>query len=220
MKKIWKDYFSFNSRERLSIILLCSLMAFFWVLPNWYPVTPTKPGSVGWNQGEIDSFKKISETTPKKEGIDSLKLFEFNPNELDARGWKKLGLKDKTIETILHYREKGGKFRIPSDLKKIWGFPIVKADQLIPYVRIENPVHQPQLIQKKAIPKWPDTVFINQINLSELALIPGFNKGLASRLIHFREKLGGFKNLEQVRRTYGLSDSLYMKLLPIMILRE
>ncbi|ULT43472.1 hypothetical protein KRR40_08600 [Niabella defluvii] len=34
-------------------------------------------------------------------------LFSFDPNTLDADGFKKLGLRDKTIRTLLNYRNKG-----------------------------------------------------------------------------------------------------------------
>ncbi|MEI9908826.1 MAG: hypothetical protein WDO71_03640 [Bacteroidota bacterium] len=37
-------------------------------------------------------------------------LFHFDPNTIDEEGWKKLGLKEKTIHTIQNYLRKGGHF--------------------------------------------------------------------------------------------------------------
>jgi len=39
---------------------------------------------------------------------------------------------------------------------------------------------------------------------------------LATRLVHFRDKMGGFKRLDQVKKTYGLSDSLFQLISPYL----
>jgi DNA uptake protein ComE-like DNA-binding protein len=197
-------------------------MAFFWVLPNWYPEKIKLPETTGWKLQQVDSAKILVkesnrhfETPPSN---FSLKLFEFNPNELPAEGWKKLGLRDKTIQTILHYREKGGWFREPGDLKKIWGLSLEEANKLIPFVAIPK-LEKPILNQPIDLPKlMPASILINQATMAELLLIPGINKSLAARMIKFRDKLGGFKNIEQIRKTYGLSDSLFQLMAPLVVL--
>jgi DNA uptake protein ComE-like DNA-binding protein len=47
--------------------------------------------------------------------------------------------------------------------------------------------------------------------------LPAF---IARRIVHYREVIGGFKAKEQIKRTYGLSDSLYARLAPYMQLPE
>jgi competence protein ComEA len=47
--------------------------------------------------------------------------------------------------------------------------------------------------------------------------LPAF---IARRLVHYREVIGGFKAKEQIKRTYGLTDSLYARLAPYMQLPE
>lgn len=222
MKKILKDYFSFNSRERVAILFLCCLMVFFWILPNWYSSKSSIPNDIGWKQPVPDTLNSrgniATSNTNNGPILSSVQLFTFDPNELPSEGWEKLGLNKKTIQTILHFREKGGRFREPADLKKIWGMPSKLAIQLIPYVTIpqqEKSVKRPLIIIN---PKMPDSILINQVTIEDLMVIPGFNKSLAARMIKFRDKIGGFKNLEQVRKTYGLTDSLYQLMAPILIL--
>ena len=48
----------------------------------------------------------------------------------------------------------------------------------------------------------------------------GLRHFLAERLVHFRDVIGGFKAKEQIRRTYGLPDSVYQRLAPYMQLPE
>jgi competence protein ComEA len=42
--------------------------------------------------------------------------------------------------------------------------------------------------------------------------LPGIGEVLANRIIKFREKIGGFTNIEQVRKTYGINDSVFQRI--------
>jgi DNA uptake protein ComE-like DNA-binding protein len=66
--------------------------------------------------------------------------------------------------------------------------------------------------------KMPETILINQATMADLLLLPGMTKQLAARLIKYRDKIGGFKRVEQIRKTYGLSDSLSPLMLPLVVL--
>ena len=50
----------------------------------------------------------------------------------------KLGLSQKIIHTLINYRSKGGYFKTPEDIRKIYGLSKTDADRLIPYVRITS----------------------------------------------------------------------------------
>ncbi len=64
-------------------------------------------------------------------------LFYFDPNTLSAEGWKRLGLRDKTIGTIQNYLSKGGKFRKPEDVSKIYGLFPNEYERIAPYIKIQ-----------------------------------------------------------------------------------
>ncbi len=226
MNKIIKDYFSFNSRERVAILLLCCLMAFFWVLPDWYPdknnaaSLPAKE----WTESKSDTSQVRHELPSNKivanKPLAPVKLFLFDPNELSVEGWKKFGVSDKTAQTIQHYLQKGGRFRNPSDLKKIWGMLPQDAERLMPYLRIPGTEKQ-EIIPRSGPPKKSATpILINQATAQELASLPGMSKPLAARMIKFRDKLGGFQNLDQVRRTYGITDSVFNLMAPLIVIKE
>ena len=224
MKKILKDYFSFNSRERVSILLLCCLIVFFWLLPYWYAAPIVLPETKVWQVAKMDSPIATTDTKTErlvmKAPMVKTSLFTFNPNEISADGWRKLGVSERTINTILNYRQKGGRFRVAADLKKIYTLSASKAEELMPFVQLpEEP--KPSLSVPKEIPKkWSDSIYINQVSAQELLLIPGFTKLLAARMVKFRDKMGGFKSAEQVQKTYGLNDSLYQAMLPWLVIKE
>lgn len=151
--------------------------------------------------------------------LPKVELFYFDPNTLSESGWKKLGLRDKTIHTIQNYLNKGGKFRIPEDLKRIYGLHPDEYERLSPFIKIEN------FTEKKIDPAYQDIaangpsfsnkysiIDINTADTSAFIALPGIGSKLALRIVNFRDKLGGFYSIDQVRETYGLADSTFQKI--------
>jgi DNA uptake protein ComE-like DNA-binding protein len=147
-------------------------------------------------------------------------LFEFDPNTIDEAGWKKLGLRDKTIGTILNFRNKGGKFRKVEDIGKIWGLFPDEADRLKPYVRIGLKNEGESFKQYKSYKTYERpaivAVDINAADTSALMALPGIGLKLSARILQFRNKLGGFYSLDQVKETYALHDSVFQKIVPYL----
>lgn len=154
-------------------------------------------------------------------------LFYFDPNTATADEWKRLGIRDKTAETILKYVSKGGHFYKPDDIAKIWGLHKNDIDRLLPYVRIENTKKEfagdgsaknnnsfDNYKEKKTLPQ----VDINTSDTAAFISLPGIGNKLAQRIISFRDKLGGFYSVEQVKETYGLPDSVFQKIKPKLVL--
>lgn len=69
----------------------------------------------------------------------------------------------------------------------------------------------PRYVKKKIEP-----FEINIADTSAFIALPGIGSKLAARIILFREKLGGFYNVEQIREVYGLRDSVFQKILPFL----
>ena len=151
----------------------------------------------------------------------AIAVFEFDPNTLSAEGWKKLGIKQRTIATIQNYLNKGGHFRNAGDLKRIYGLSPTDYQRLEQYVKIEavesNESNKPKEFPRRSSPQTGPThsvVDINNCDTSAFISLPGIGSKLASRIINFREKLGGFHSVEQIGEVYGVPDSTFQKLKP------
>jgi DNA uptake protein ComE-like DNA-binding protein len=59
-------------------------------------------------------------------------------------------------------------------------------------------------------------ISINSADSSNWTSLPGIGPALASRIIRFRNKLGGFYSISQIRETYGLPDSTFVKIQPYL----
>jgi hypothetical protein len=129
MEGKWTDYFAFSRKERIGIYTLLILIVVSMAAPRFF----SSPSLKSELTAEAILLEKAQPAPPEKEFTPRLTygrttntrvpatLFPFDPNTLDASGWKKLGLPDRTVRTILNYRNKGGRFRNTADLQKMYG---------------------------------------------------------------------------------------------------
>lgn len=155
----------------------------------------------------------------------SLRPANFDPNTAGFDDLIALGISEKAVQNILNYRQKGGRFKKPEDLGKIYSLKANEVEQLIPFVKIENVseidsdagngmsnedvVSAPAPAKNKPI---PISVNVNKADSMTWQLLPGIGAKRASSILKFREKLGGFVSIGQVAETYGLPDSVFQKI--------
>jgi competence protein ComEA len=238
MKSIIKSYFTFSKKERNGLLFLCvcivllSLLPLFFALLIQHPTVNAADFQAQINALQLadkdSSFKKSKDTylSYQSDGAQyqskeneqwTGEMFYFNPNTLDAVGWKKLGIKDKTITTIQNYLSKGGKFYKPTDIAKIWGISNGQANRLIPYVVIEQTTYPKSEYANNSYTQpakktTPIAIDVNLADTTALIALPGIGSKLAQRIIAYRDKLGGFYSTNQVVEVYGLQDSVFQKI--------
>ena len=231
MDNHWKEYLSFTKKERFGILILLLIIVISVILPFYF--SPPAPGAATIAEFEqklalLQSMQPDSaqqpydsnaylETVYEPVETHEYRLFPFDPNTLDRAGWQQLGIREKTIAIIQNYVAKGGRFYKPEDLQKIYGLQKEEYDRLAPYIRIKSKATASGNIDIREIAgessthykKTISSVEINTADTSAFIALPGIGSKLANRLIHFREKLGGFYSVEQVAELYGLPDSTF-----------
>ena len=244
LNRFAKDYFNFTRKERTGIICLLVLIIFFLILPFFFSYFTKQPnidttqfekeiaalnvkqpdstGNYPNKNFDEDNYQNYYQPSEKNYYTKSQKgeLFYFDPNSLSVDGWIKLGIRERTANSIQKYVSKGGKFYKPEDIGKIWGLRKEEVERLLPYVKIParpSPVYTNYKNgdadkyyekQKYAIAN----VDINLGDTTAFISLPGIGGKLATRIVAFREKLGGFYAIEQVAETFGLPDSTYKKI--------
>jgi competence protein ComEA len=238
MKSIIKSYFTFSKKERNGLLFLCVCIVVLSLLPAFFSLIIQHPtvnaadfkaqinalqlidrdSTYKKNKNTYSSYQSDDTKDQKKDSDDwTGEMFYFNPNTLDAVGWKKLGIKDKTITTIQNYLSKGGKFYKPTDIAKIWGISKSQADRLIPYVVIEQTTYPKNeyannSYTQPAKKSTPIAIDVNMADTTTLIALPGIGSKLAQRIIAYRDKLGGFYSANQVAEVYGIQDSVFQKI--------
>ncbi len=202
MQNFLSDFFYFNKRERRGIYFLFFLIilvaAFNFVMPIIIPKT-------GFDFDRYNSiiikYDSLLNTEVKQ---DSIKLFKFDPNILQLEGWLKLGFNEKQAQVILNYRNKGGYFKEKEDLKKIYS---INEEH---YLKLESFIS----ISKKTthIKNTKLQIELNTADSATLVQIKGIGSVFASRIIKYRNLLGGYHSITQLQEVYGI-DSLKFELI-------
>jgi competence protein ComEA len=233
-----KEWFAFSKRERRAVTVLLCLLAFVMVLPYFVPAKKTNIHIDKELQAELDQYKtehpqnnnqvkfiNVSDTTV--EDTVAKTAFYFDPNTLDEDGFAKLGLNQRNIHTLINYRNKGGYFKTPEDIRKIYGLSKADADRLIPYVRIASSGKKQATVTKSEMPAsvQSETHQLKKININtataeDWKAFPGIGDVLANRIIKYRTSMGGFKFVDQVGKTYGLNDSVFQQIKPYLFLKD
>ena len=157
---------------------------------------------------EINEFEKSLAITNENEKIKyntnlNINYFNFDPNSASKNDWMEMGLTEKQINTIFNYIKKGGRFYKKEDLKKIYSINLNTYKKLEPYITIDTNKYEKK-IKKKTI-YYLD---INSIDSIQLTHINGIGKILSKRIIKYRELLGGYVELKQLKEVYGFNPDL------------
>lgn len=251
----WKEfaagYLHFTRTDRIGIIVIVVLIFLVFFLPGFFPKTGGKRSPAndtawitalkkaehrpnGGNDRQEDfrteentAFYQYDRSKDTYGNPPPGELFYFDPNTLPAEGWRKMGLRNKTVQTIRNYLAKGGRFRKPEDFQRIYGLRPAEYERLAPYIRIAAPPQVPDryyMTDPKpltaATPRSYAPVDINSADTLAFIALPGIGSKLAARIVNFREKLGGFYSISQLAETYGLPDSTFQKIKPYLQLNN
>lgn len=230
MLQFLKEYFSFNKRERQGIFVLLSLILTLLLINLLLPkFTNNSAFDSSEFEKEISDYEKsktkyfdsINNIRQKKIISKSInqqvELFKFDPNKISAKEWKKLGLSEKQIKVIKNYKEKGGKFYKKEDLKKIYSISERKYKSLEPFISIPTKKKQQRKKQQKEVAKKPKVKknIIIELNITDsagLTKLYGIGPAFSSRIIKYRNLLGGYYSKDQLLEIYGF-DSARLKMI-------
>lgn len=78
-------------------------------------------------------------------------------------------------------------------------------------IAIQKKYERPRQVRKRAEP-----FDINMADTAAFIALPGIGSKLAARIVLFRDKLGGFYDVRQIGEVYGLQDSVFKKISPML----
>jgi DNA uptake protein ComE-like DNA-binding protein len=136
----------------------------------------------------------------------------FDPNNSNFDQMLQFGLNHFQASNIQKYIESGGRFTSPADLLKIYGidsafFIEIKNHLLIP-TEIED-------IPKRITPQSL-RIELNTADSLELIRMQGIGPVFASRILKYRNLLGGFYSASQLLEVYGFPEETFYNLKEII----
>jgi competence ComEA-like helix-hairpin-helix protein len=221
-KRNLDDYFSFNLIERKAASALAIICFLLITIPQIMTLQ---------KKSEITDFTKVlnaAKTLIPSQQAEIVqvqaKQFEFNPNTATYEDFVALGLSDKLSNTILNYRDKGGKFYDEDDFKKMYGLKEADFERLAPYLVIEKSDYSPNkvwekrdLTKKDNIREVADSFQFDPNTVTEPDLIRlGLSEKQAASWVKFRNSGVGFKTVADVKKLYCLTEKNIAHLEPLI----
>lgn len=242
MWKYIEQYFTFSRKEKRAIIALCALILIVFIVPKVYLyIDALNEDKAVVKDPEVIAFMKDynaqlalqKQQQPDTERTDynphsfaenerpkystakrTIEYFEFDPNRIGEDDWIKLGFSVKQAAIIQKYKNSGGKFYKPEDVKRVFVIGEEGYERLKPYIKIAPIARESSNYTAYTKPAAPTirTFDINEADSAMFEMQKGIGPSTARRIINYRNRLGGFVSVEQMKEVWGLPDSVYSSL--------
>jgi DNA uptake protein ComE-like DNA-binding protein len=228
IKQFVKTYFYFNHTERRGVIALLAVIilviisteAYRLYLLKWAPSVHIEIQDDIWNKHITQSKAEASQQHPyaptSKNDLELPSNFSFNPNTADEKTWQLLGVSSKQYRSIQKYLNAGGTFKTPNDIGKIYTLDRFQVARIIPYASIPtasaaiNTTDSTSNADEKPKNKLIYPIDINIADSATLVRLYGIGPIMASKIVNYRDRLGGFFNVNQLVEISGFDeDRLY-----------
>lgn len=220
-----------SDRRGLAFLLLVAVgvaLIVCWV-PRWQEAEPLPPLTEEeirelseFEQAlQADSVRRAGRYSHRASEYPRPELFHFNPNTADSVTLLRLGLKPWQVRNMLKYRRKGGRWRSPDDFARLYGLSSEEFQRLRPYVQISPEDARPNREEGRSVEhrdsfvrKYPEkfpvgTVLdLNTADTTLLKRIPGIGSYYAGKICRYRDRLGGFVRVEQLKEVEGLPEGI------------
>ena len=232
MKKEKKIRFLLTGEQWLGVGILAVLVgATLFLVHRFQPAEPEVVEVVNDSvltqfatyQAEQDSIRKATWEKKYPRDTIAIRMQVFDPNTADSSTLVHLGLKKWQASNMLKYRAKGGRYRQAEDMKKLYGMTDSMYQALLPYIQIDtmavkqyrDSVRKSRIdtTQSDSVPRYispkRDTVLnLRTADTTELKLIRGIGSYRAKQIVRYRQQLGGFTHVEQLREIKALQPLL------------
>lgn len=162
------------------------------------------------NDKDYELIKSISEEKEYKKNNTTKQLSAFDPNLLTQDGWRELGFSIKQSQSILKYKNSINGFKSKQDLKNVFVISDNKYTELEPYITIQTFIKNQQEENLNKIDSLTITVAftceLNTASKDDLIKIKGIGAYTANAILKYKETIGGYHSLFQLKEVYGVSD--------------
>ncbi len=210
--KNFKSHFKFNKQERSGIFFLLLLLVLSQVgyyLYNNYAISSSSSITI-----DAETQAQILELKQHSIKKDIKIIYPFNPNFItDYKGYT-LGLSVEEIDRLHDFRANNTYVNSSKEFQKVTMVSDSLLNVLAPYFKFPDWVSNKNTRTPKKqsnytrFKKTAAVVDLNTVTIDDLKSINGIGETLATRIIKFRDRLGGFLIDDQLSDVYGLKPEV------------
>lgn len=221
-----KAWFTCTRAEKNAALLLSALLLLFQIAV-WYRNYLKIPGPYVPDARTIQASADLMENAGSHREMKSRKEYSpgftsrtdntsmpeaFDPNELDSSGFVAIGLSPKQASSVIRYRERLGRFRSKEDVAKVRVISPELFEKWEPHICIRGNTVQAEAPKREFTGSGGRKLPAMDLNTSDtirLMELPMIGSGRARAIVKYREWLGGFIRVEQLREIRAIPDSVY-----------
>lgn len=221
-----KHFLAFNKSDRAAAFLLAIIIGFIAFVPYVINLTKTNYALSAFEvqenepQGIINTtisqdtvIKTIEQLTSlhsknvvktEKQEVEQPKQLEkkkqaqkvikkFNPNVTTKSELMALGVNEYAASNWVKYLQKGGRITKPEQMKTIYGVELHEYEKLLPLAEID-PFYSNIIEKDTSI-----VINLNTATFKDLQKIKGIGEKRAKTIVDYRNHLGGFVSVEQLK---------------------
>ncbi len=230
-KHVMHEYFNFSRKDRNGLIVLSTLVVLAAIANLIVDHLDRAFVSNFPQHGELSP-----KTTPEAEmSSGELFLFPFDPNTVTTEQLDSINLSRYIKSNILKYREAGGRFITPADVRRIYGMTDSIFMEIEPYLLFASGNSRGDKVAEMQLSR-PDKSFqtkssvseyqsggrdfrenvnilrqieLNSADSAQLVSLHGIGPVYAARILKYRNLLGGFYSKSQLLEVYGISEEAF-----------
>lgn len=244
-----QDLFGVSRKQAKGILVLQFLILIMLVSPIVFSVVLPKEKDEIELEDEMllneliakwETMKEVKKEDPPvfTSGQSEPSYFLFDPNKASQDELVKLGFPGWLAERLVKFRNAGGTFKVKTDIKKVYGLQDGLYNRLEDYIQLPDEMDYSSKVAEREGSEntrsekidvelikgiEPNLLLLLDINLAdsiELQSIRGIGPAFSSRIIRFRDILGGYTSIEQLKEVYGLTEETYEAIKPHILIGE
>lgn len=217
---MYKKYIQFSKEQQKGILgffFIVILVQFVLLFVDFHSVPKEDVEKQKW----LSLNTKI-DTLVRKYKTQSIKVYPFNPNFIsDYKGYQ-LGMSIAEIDRLFAFRKQNKYVNSAKEFQLVTGVSDSLLATISPYFKF------PSWVKKQQSSQYPVDVYksnfhfvkkekvivkdINQASQEDLEKIFGIGEVLSKRILKFKESLGGFVSMEQMKDVWGVSPEVVDRL--------
>lgn len=213
-KKVLREYFAYSRKERRGLLILFIL----WLALLFYQQYKYRDSLLFFNpngyqisyQNEVRKFDSISYAQLSNNTPFKVKVFPKYFNYATKYDFENLGINEKQILKLIALQRNGLKIYTRDDLLQCKEIDSTTINILTQHLKFfqEKKYFRPN----EARPIENIIIDINTADTLQLDQVRGISKGLAKRIVNYRERLGGYIKKEQLQEIWGMDSLSYTSL--------
>lgn len=232
LKRFVSTYLDFTTREKTGIAGLLILMALLYFLPDLLYEDKDYSKELKAFEKEIAAMDSGNPEEPNYEYTNNdyqkTELFEpfyFDPNTVNPQDLEKFGIPQYVITRFTKFRNAGAKFYKKEDLRKLYGLKPELYERMAPYIKFEQQSNSkgyentPKPEYKKPEPEIV-TIELNSADSISLLKVKGIGPYLSSKIIKYRNALGGFVKIEQLYEIFNIKPEQVDAIKPFIFINS